>query len=83
MPQAPQLLTSVMVLAQPMPVAVGHMTALPAQLLPHCPVPSHTWPAWQTMPQPPQLALSVSVLTHAVPHRLRPVRHWHAEPEHC
>ncbi len=40
--------------------------------------PVHAVPAPHTIPQPPQLLLSAVSLTHAAPHGVSPVGHWHA-----
>jgi len=49
-PQAPQLLPSELVVVQRPEQLVSPATHETAQ----CPVPSHTWPAAQTVPQAPQ-----------------------------
>ena len=76
-PHPPQLFTSVWELTQSWLQSVW----LAGQ--PH-------WPLWQVDPvakaehafeQLPQLALSVSRLTHVVPHTDRPEEHLHAPPE--
>jgi hypothetical protein len=38
--------------------------------------PWQTWPAPQACPQLPQFALSVAVVTHALPHAVCPEPHW-------
>jgi hypothetical protein len=45
--------------------------------------PEHTWPDGHAFPHAPQLAGSLEVLTHALPHLVVPPEHWswHAPAE--
>ncbi len=66
-PQAPQLLTSVAVLAHP----EVHDVVPDGQLATHIPE-LQTFPAGQALKHAPQLFTSVPVFTHAVPHEVVP-----------
>ena len=74
MPQAPQLLLSVLSLTQADPHRV-----VPGVVQWHEP-PAQTLPATHTLPQAPQLLLSVCSLTQADPQRSVPVGQWHEPP---
>jgi hypothetical protein len=86
LPHEPQLVLSVWVLTQLLPdpasppVAV-HSVRFPWHVTEHLP-PPHTVPAEQSVPQPPQFALSEPVFTHDWPQSVEPgphaVVHWPA-----
>jgi hypothetical protein len=68
MPQPPQFLGSLSVLAHEFPQRVPLGQA-------HCPA-VHTRPAGQRTPQAPQLALLLVRFTHAFPQVVNPAPHW-------
>jgi hypothetical protein len=78
-PEAPQLVVDCAVNGSHAfwPVAAVQQPLQPVEALQAQWPPVHWVPAPHAMPQPPQLLLSVVSSTHAAPHGVCPVGHWH------